>query len=100
IPCQRRRLVHHRHCVDSGWWVERAEDVLVTAATERREQLMSTYSGRGVHGQTVATLGTRIMSGEIPQGEVIDLAALGRELDVSMTVLREATKVLAAKGLV
>lgn len=61
---------------------------------------MSAYSGRGVHGQTVATLGARIVSGEIAIGAVIDLGALGRDLDVSMTVLREAMKVLAAKGLV
>ncbi|KAA9155398.1 FadR family transcriptional regulator [Amycolatopsis acidicola] len=61
---------------------------------------MSAYSGRGLHGQTVATLGARIVAGTISEGEVIDLGALGRELDVSMTALREALKVLAAKGLV
>ncbi|MDQ0380359.1 FadR/GntR family transcriptional regulator [Amycolatopsis thermophila] len=61
---------------------------------------MSAYTGRGVHGQTVATLGARIVSGEIPQGAVIDLGDLGRDLDVSLTALREALKVLAAKGLV
>ncbi|WP_406690277.1 FCD domain-containing protein [Saccharopolyspora sp. ID03-671] len=61
---------------------------------------MNAYSGRGVHGQTVSTLGARIVAGDIAVGEVIDLGELGRELDVSMTVLREATKVLAAKGLV
>lgn len=61
---------------------------------------MSAYSGRGVHGQTVATLGARIVSGDIAEGEIIDLGELGRDLDVSMTALREAMKVLAAKGLV
>lgn len=61
---------------------------------------MSGYSGRGVHGQTVATLATRIVSGELPIGATIDLGALGTDLDVSTTVLREAIKVLAAKGLV
>ncbi|OQO89703.1 FadR/GntR family transcriptional regulator [Saccharomonospora piscinae] len=61
---------------------------------------MSGYSGRGVHGQVVAELGARIVSGELGSGDVIDLAALGRDLDVSMTALREAMKVLAAKGLV
>ncbi|MBK1783144.1 FadR/GntR family transcriptional regulator [Prauserella cavernicola] len=61
---------------------------------------MSGYSGRGVHGQVVATLGARIVSGELGRGDVIDLSALGRDLDVSMTALREAMKVLAAKGLV
>ncbi|EIE99462.1 FadR/GntR family transcriptional regulator [Saccharomonospora glauca] len=61
---------------------------------------MTTYGGRGVHGQTVATLGARIVSGALPRGSVLDLAALGRELDVSMTALRESLRVLAAKGLV
>ncbi|MDI5978188.1 FadR/GntR family transcriptional regulator [Amycolatopsis magusensis] len=61
---------------------------------------MTAYSGRGVHGQTVAALGARIVAGEIGDGVVLDLAELGRELDVSMTALREALKVLAAKGLV
>ncbi|MBB5159043.1 FadR/GntR family transcriptional regulator [Saccharopolyspora phatthalungensis] len=61
---------------------------------------MSGYSGRGVHGQVVAALGARIVSGELGGGDVIDLAALGRDLEVSMTALREAMKVLAAKGLV
>ncbi|MGA6161365.1 FadR/GntR family transcriptional regulator [Amycolatopsis magusensis] len=61
---------------------------------------MTAYSGRGVHGQTVAALGARIVAGEIGDGVVLDLTELGRELDVSMTALREALKVLAAKGLV
>ncbi|MEQ3549024.1 FCD domain-containing protein [Pseudonocardia nematodicida] len=61
---------------------------------------MSGYSGRGVHGQTVDVLGARIVAGGFGEGVVFDLAALGRDLDVSMTALREALKVLAAKGLV
>lgn len=61
---------------------------------------MSAYQGRGVHGQTVATMGVRIVSGAMPPGSVLDLVALGTELDLSMTALREALKVLAAKGLV
>lgn len=61
---------------------------------------MTAYRGRGVHGQTVAVLGARIVSGRFAEGEILDLGELGRDLDVSMTVLREALKVLAAKGLV
>jgi GntR family galactonate operon transcriptional repressor len=61
---------------------------------------MIAYSGRGLHGQTVATLGARIVGGELAPGVIIDLGELGRELDVSLTVLREALKVLTAKGLV
>jgi GntR family transcriptional regulator, galactonate operon transcriptional repressor len=58
------------------------------------------YQLRGVHGQTVAALASRILSGEIPEGATLDLMALREELDVSLTALREALKVLSAKGLV
>ena len=61
---------------------------------------MAAYSGRGVHGQTVRLLGERVLSGRIGEGETIDLAELSKELDLSLTALREAIKVLAAKGLV
>jgi GntR family galactonate operon transcriptional repressor len=58
------------------------------------------YSKRGVHGQTVRELARRILVGEYPEGATIDVASLERDLDVSRTALREALKVLAAKGLV
>lgn len=60
---------------------------------------MSGYIGRGVHGSTVELLGARIVEGSLAPGEVLDLAVIGRELDVSLTALREAIKVLMAKGL-
>ncbi len=60
---------------------------------------MSAYRGRGVHGHVVGLLGARIVSGRIRPGDVINLVDLGRDLDVSLTVLREAIKVLAVKGL-
>jgi GntR family transcriptional regulator, galactonate operon transcriptional repressor len=55
---------------------------------------------RGLHGQVVEQLGARIVSGRIPEREVLDVVALEEELDVSRTVLREALRVLGAKGLV
>lgn len=61
---------------------------------------MAVYSHRGVHGQTVRELARRILSGSVAEGETIDLAALEAELGVSRAVVREALKVLAAKGLV
>ncbi|CAM5280259.1 FadR/GntR family transcriptional regulator [Streptomyces atroolivaceus] len=61
---------------------------------------MASYSGRGVHGQVVHILGTRIVSGSIPVGATLDIRALGEELDVSLTVMRESLKVLASKGLI
>lgn len=60
---------------------------------------MASYTGRGVHGQVVHKLGARIVGGEIAEGEILDIGALGAELDVSLTVMREALKVLAGKGL-
>jgi GntR family galactonate operon transcriptional repressor len=61
---------------------------------------MTPYARRGVHGQTVETLARRVLNGEIPEGATLDLVALQRELDVSLTALRESLKVLAAKGMV
>ncbi|QBI53682.1 FadR/GntR family transcriptional regulator [Streptomonospora litoralis] len=61
---------------------------------------MAAYSERGVHGQTVQLLGERVVSGRIAEGETIDLAALSGELDLSLTAIREAIRVLGAKGLV
>lgn len=61
---------------------------------------MAPYSRRGVHGQVVDTLGQRIVQGAIAPGELIDPADVEREVRVSRTVVREAVKVLAAKGLV
>jgi GntR family transcriptional regulator, galactonate operon transcriptional repressor len=58
------------------------------------------YSKRGVHGQTVREVARRILGGEYPEGATIDVVSLERDLDVSRTALREALKVLAAKGLV
>jgi len=58
-------------------------------------------SSRTLHGQVVQRLGSRIVgSGPAPGWTLPDEEALGAELGVSRTVLREAIKVLAAKGLV
>jgi GntR family transcriptional regulator, galactonate operon transcriptional repressor len=61
---------------------------------------MSLYGNRGVHGQTVEAIARRVLSGELPEGATLDLAALQEEFGVSLTVMRESLKVLAAKGLV
>ena len=61
---------------------------------------MASYSGRGVHGQVVQRLGARIVGGHWAEGDTLDVRALGDELDVSLTVMRESLKVLAGKGLI
>jgi GntR family galactonate operon transcriptional repressor len=61
---------------------------------------MTTYSRRGLHGQVVNELGFRILHGVIRPGETLDPDALVKDFDVSRTVVREALKVLSAKGLV
>ncbi|GAA3742410.1 DNA-binding FadR family transcriptional regulator [Spinactinospora alkalitolerans] len=61
---------------------------------------MASYKGRGTHGQIVELLGGRIVAGGLPEGGTLDLRALGEELDISLSVLRETIKVLTAKGLV
>jgi DNA-binding FadR family transcriptional regulator len=55
------------------------------------------YPRGGLHGQVVHNIGRRILRGEIQPGEVVPL---GEGLPASRTVMREAIKVLAAKGLV
>ncbi|EAR23977.1 regulatory protein GntR, HTH [marine actinobacterium PHSC20C1] len=61
---------------------------------------MTTSSRRGLHGHVVDVLGHRIMRGELVSGDIMDPDALLAEFQVSRTVLREAIKVLTAKGLV
>ncbi len=61
---------------------------------------MSQYRPRGIHGQTVEILASRILSNEYPEGTILDLPTLRAELDVSLTALREALKVLTAKGMI
>lgn len=60
---------------------------------------MARYSGRGVHGQIVETIARLIFTGAYPPGATIDVVELQGRLGVSATALREALKVLAAKGL-
>lgn len=55
---------------------------------------------RGLHGQTVETLGTRIMRGQYAPGTALSTDKLEAEFGISKSVLREALRVLAAKGLV
>lgn len=55
------------------------------------------YPRDGLHGQVVHAIGRQILRGEIRPGEVVPPQP---GLRASRTVLREAIKVLAAKGLV
>src|SRR4029453_10155921 len=60
-----------------------------------------TYPRRGLHGEVVHLIGLQIMSGELKPGDPLPPEdELTSNLAVSRTVLREAVRVLAAKGLV
>jgi len=60
-----------------------------------------TYPRQGLHGALVHDIGVRILSGELEPGEALPTEAeLTGDVAASRTVLREAIKVLAAKGLV
>src|SRR3546814_15925564 len=60
-----------------------------------------TFSRRNIHGQIAHEIGQRILRGDFPPGAVLpNEATFSVELKVSRTALREAIKVLAAKGLV
>jgi len=60
----------------------------------------SRYPRRGAHGETVYEIGRRIVGGGLEPGDLLPEAQFIAELGVSRTVLREAIKVLTAKGLV
>jgi GntR family transcriptional regulator, galactonate operon transcriptional repressor len=60
-----------------------------------------TYPRRGLHGEVVHTIGLQIVGGLIQPGDPLPPEdELTSNLAVSRTVLREAVRVLAAKGLV
>lgn len=68
--------------------------------TSTAAPLNATYTGRNLHGQVVNELGRRVVSSVYPAGALLpNEEQLCLELQVSRTALREAVKVLAAKGL-
>lgn len=60
---------------------------------------MTGYPGRGLHGEIVEKIGGRIVRGDYAPGELLPAATLEAEFSASKTAVREALKVLAAKGL-
>lgn len=58
------------------------------------------HTRRGIHGSVVAHLGERIMRGDLVPGQVLDPLEVEHELGVSRTAVREALRVLTAKGMV
>jgi DNA-binding FadR family transcriptional regulator len=59
-----------------------------------------TYPRRGLHGELVHDIGVRILRGELEPGDPLPTEGEATGGTVSRTVVREAIKVLAAKGLV
>ena len=60
-----------------------------------------TYPRRGLHGEVVHTIGLQIVGGTLQPGDPLPPEdELTADLAVSRNVLREAVRVLAAKGLV
>ncbi len=55
---------------------------------------------KGIHGAVVAHLGELIVRGDVAPGAALDPLRLEKDLGVSRTVVREALRVLAAKGMV
>jgi GntR family transcriptional regulator, galactonate operon transcriptional repressor len=69
--------------------------------TRRSNGLAGVIEVRGILGETVSQLGTRILGGEWAPGEGIPKEAdLCVELGVSRSVIREAFRILGAKGLI
>jgi DNA-binding FadR family transcriptional regulator len=55
---------------------------------------------RGLHHEAVEHIGSRIVSGALKEGEVLVEADLSNQIGISRSGIREAIKVLAAKGLI
>lgn len=70
------------------------------AASRPRATAVTPYPDRGRHGRTVAGLGGRIVRGDLKPGTTLEVESLQQEFGVSRTVIREAFKVLASKGLI
>jgi DNA-binding FadR family transcriptional regulator len=59
------------------------------------------YPSAGLHGQVAHQIGRRIVSGELAEGAILPREAeLSQQFSISRQAVREALKVLAAKGLV
>lgn len=62
---------------------------------------LRSVSRRGLHDRVVREIGLQIARGHYQPGQALpDEETLVQQLDVSRTVIREATKVLSAKGVV
>lgn len=75
----------------------------ISSEVERKQQMTGVQKNRpqNIHSWVARELGSRIVSGLYPVGEYIpNEGALGEELGVSRTALREAFKLLTAKGLI
>ena len=73
----------------------------MTAPTLAAGDFSRAYPTRGVHGRVVEQIGRRILGGELAPGAALPREAeLVKELGISRTAVREAIKVLAAKGLI
>lgn len=70
------------------------------ASLARRELRRPASLERGLHGRIVHELAVRILRGELPPGTPLVGEELEREYGVSRTAVREALKVLGAKGLI
>lgn len=67
-------------------------------STQQNERI---FSRRSLHGQVAHEIGASIMRGELAPGDTLPSEAhLSAEMKVSRTALREAIKLLSAKGLV
>jgi DNA-binding FadR family transcriptional regulator len=60
---------------------------------------MTRYSSRGLQGRVSEAIGRRIVSGALAEGATLDVEGVESDFGVSRTVVREAVKVLTAKGL-
>ena len=78
----------------------RARLNLQAQAADGGGQFMGLSSLRGLHGQIVEAIGAAIADGTHSTGDQLVPESLGEDFGVSRTVIREALKVLEARGMV
>jgi GntR family galactonate operon transcriptional repressor len=71
-----------------------------SSMSEPDDRTSSSGYGRGLHGDVVTALGRQIVGGALKPGDVLNMESLEEQLSISRSVLREALRVLRAKGLI
>lgn len=93
--------MHERTTPNAARTKDRGRQIQERTLPTRRQSAIKPMPPRKLHDHVIQELGRRIVGGEVRAGDVLPREhILAEQMAVSRTVLREALKVLSAKGLV